>query len=66
MNMKRIFQTLLFIVLINQVIVAQPPKWLEKSKRAVFSIVTYGKDGQMLNSGNGFFVTENGDRKSVG
>lgn len=60
MNMKRIIQILLFIVLSAHCIMAQPPKWLEKSKRAVFSIVTYDKNGQMLNSGNGFFVTDNG------
>ncbi len=58
--MKRIIQTLLFIVLAAQFSMAQPPKWLDKSKRAVFSVVTYGNDGQMLKSGNGFFVTESG------
>lgn len=39
---------------------AQTPKWVEKAKRAVFSIVTYEKDGQRLNTGNGFFVTSDG------
>ena len=32
------------------------PKWVEKAKRAVFSIVTYDKNDKMLNTGNGFFV----------
>lgn len=36
------------------------PKWVEKAKRAVFSVVTYDKDGKMLNTGNGFFVSEDG------
>lgn len=36
------------------------PKWVEKAKRAVFSVITYDKDDKMLNSGNGFFVTEDG------
>lgn len=40
--------------------VAQAPKWVEKSKRAVFSIVTYDANDQILNTGNGFFVTEDG------
>ena len=38
----------------------QTPKWVEKAKRAVFSVVTYDKDGQRLNTGNGFFVTPDG------
>ena len=33
---------------------------MEKAKRAVFSIVTYDKNDKMLNSGNGFFVSEDG------
>lgn len=36
------------------------PKWVEKAKRAVFSVITYDKDGKMLNTGNGFFVSEDG------
>lgn len=56
--MKKIL--LLFaITLMAQCAFAQP-KWLEKAKRAVFSVVTYDKDDKMLNSGNGFFVSEDG------
>lgn len=36
------------------------PKWVEKAKRAVFSVVTYDKNDKMLNTGNGFFVSEDG------
>lgn len=39
---------------------AQAPKWVEKAKRAVFSVVTYDKEDKLLNTGNGFFVTEDG------
>ena len=39
---------------------AQTPKWVEKAKRAVFSVVTYDKNDKILNTGNGFFVSENG------
>lgn len=39
---------------------AQAPKWVEKAKRAVFSVVTYDKDNKILNTGNGFFVSEDG------
>lgn len=37
------------------------PKWMDKSKKAVVLITTYGKDGAKLTSGTGFFVSETGD-----
>lgn len=37
------------------------PKWMDKSKKAVVQITTYGKDGTKLTSGIGFFVSETGD-----
>lgn len=39
---------------------AQTPKWLGKAKQAVFSVVTYDAQDKMLNTGNGFFITEDG------
>ena len=36
------------------------PKWAEKARKAVFSVVTYGKDNKILNTGNGFFIDETG------
>lgn len=39
---------------------AQAPKWVEKAKQAVFSVVTYDKNDQILNTGNGFFISEDG------
>lgn len=39
---------------------AQAPKWVEKAKRAVFSVVAYDRDDKILNTGNGFFITESG------
>lgn len=33
---------------------------MEKAKRAVFSVVTYDESDKILNTGNGFFVTEDG------
>ena len=39
---------------------AQAPKWVDKAKRAVFSVITYGENDKILNTGNGFFVTEDG------
>lgn len=40
--------------------VAQAPKWVDKAKRSVFSVVTYDSSDKILNTGNGFFVTEDG------
>ena len=36
------------------------PKWMDKSKKAVVLITTYGKDGAKLTSGTGIFVSETG------
>lgn len=36
------------------------PKWAENARKAVFSIVTYTKDGQILSTGNGFYIDEQG------
>ncbi|WP_321331103.1 tetratricopeptide repeat protein [uncultured Bacteroides sp.] len=46
--------------LLAQWSLAQGPKWVEKAKKAVFSVVTYDKGDKILNTGNGFFVTEDG------
>lgn len=48
------------LCLLAQGVMAQAPKWVEKAKRAVFSIVTYDANDKILNTGNGFFVTEDG------
>lgn len=37
------------------------PKWIEKQKKAVVSVTTYGKDNTKLHSGTGFFVSDAGD-----
>lgn len=49
----------LLLCLLAQWSVAQP-KWVEKAKRAVFSVVTYDGNDKILNTGNGFFVSEDG------
>ena len=47
-----------------QTSMAQVPKWAEKAKKAVFSIVTYDKDNKMKNTGNGFYIDEMGNALS--
>lgn len=36
------------------------PKWAEKAKKAVFSVVTYDKDNKIKNTGNGFYINTDG------
>lgn len=60
--MRRIF---LLLIICCQVLMAgaqkKAPKWLEKQKKAVVSVTTYGKDSKQLHTGTGFFITESGD-----
>jgi tetratricopeptide (TPR) repeat protein len=39
------------------------PKWVEKAKKAVFTVETFDKDGAS-HKGNGFFISETGDAVS--
>lgn len=53
---------LILLCLSSQCLMAQKdtPKWVNKAKQAVFSIVTYDKEDKLINTGNGFFVSEDG------
>lgn len=59
-SMKKILILPLVLFLLVQGGMAQTPKWVEKAKCAVFSVVTYDKNDKILNTGNGFFVSEDG------
>ena len=43
---------------------AQNPSWSKKAAGAVFTLKTFGTDGQLLASANGFFIGENGEAVS--
>lgn len=43
-----------------QIASAQAPKWAEKAKKAVFSVVTYDKDNKIKGTGNGFYIDAKG------
>lgn len=58
--MKKKYLVLFVLCLLAQWTMAQAPKWVEKAKKAVFSVITYDKDDKILNTGNGFFVSEDG------
>ena len=58
--MKKILILPFLLFFLIQGSMAQTPKWVVKAIRAVFSVVTYDKNDKMLNTGNGFFVSEDG------
>lgn len=51
---------LLVCCLVTQLASAQTPKWAEKARSAVFSIVTYDKDYKIKGTGNGFYIDVQG------
>lgn len=58
--MKHKFLLLLFLSVITLHSWGQAPKWLDKTRSAVFSLIAYDADGKMLHTGNGFFIGEDG------
>lgn len=61
--MKRILLLIILICgsLLPMAAQKNAPKWMDKSKKAVVLITTYGKDGTKITSGTGFFISESGD-----
>ena len=45
---------------VAQLASAQAPKWAEKAKKAVFSVVTYDKENKIKGTGNGFYIDAQG------
>ena len=41
------------------------PKWMDKQRKAVVTVTTYGKDGQKTQTGTGFFINEEGEALSA-
>lgn len=61
--MKRL--TLLFISsLLFCYAAAQTPAWAKKASQAVFTLKTFGSDGTLLGSSNGFFINSDGEALS--
>lgn len=57
--MKRIVW-IIVCCFITQWASAQTPKWAEKAKKAVFSVVTYDKENKIKGTGNGFYIDGQG------
>lgn len=58
--MKRILILLTCGLLYQGINAQELPKWANKAKKSVFSVITYTKDNQILNTGNGFYVGTDG------
>ena len=41
------------------------PKWMEKARKAVFTVTTYNKEDRVIGSTTGFFVSETGEALSA-
>jgi len=51
----------LMLLMTAATISAQGPSWVKKAANAVFTLKTFGADGQLLASANGFYIDENGE-----
>ena len=51
--MKKVLLILMCCMAIQSVHAQDTPKWADKAKKAVFSIVTYDKENKIKNTGNG-------------
>lgn len=58
--MKKAIAILFCIMPFSTLLAQELPKWAAKARKAVFSIVTYTKDNQILSTGNGFYIDETG------
>lgn len=58
----------LFIIVISlfvfQQAKAQTPSWAKKATKSVFTLKTFAKDGTLIGSSTGFFVTDDGEAVS--
>ena len=59
-NMKKAILLLACGIAVQSGMAQELPKWADKAKKAVFSIVTYDKENKIKNTGNGFYIDNNG------
>lgn len=66
--MKQFLQVILicifFLPAVTEATSPKAPKWMKKARKAVFSLTTYGKDGNKLGTTSGFFISETGEALS--
>jgi tetratricopeptide (TPR) repeat protein len=57
--MKQIILTLACAFALEGAQAQVAPKWADKAKKAVFSVITYDADHKIMNTGNGFYIDAN-------
>ena len=62
--MRKTISIFILYLSICHIAMAQTPKWTNKVQKAIFSVITYDTDNNILNTGNGFFINEKGDALS--
>lgn len=60
MYMRKLLLLCICSLFVQWATAQEMPKWAEKAKKAVFSIITYDKDNKMKGTGNGFYIGVDG------
>ena len=58
--MKKKILLLIGCITLQTAVFAQVPRWIEKARKAVFSVVAYDENNQIKATGNGFYIDEKG------
>lgn len=58
--MKKKILLLVGCITLQTMTFAQAPKWVEKARKAVFSVVAYDENNQIKATGNGFYIDNKG------
>ena len=58
--MQKRFLLTLSLVILTSLSYAQNPKWFKKALKAQVNVFTFDADGNLLRSGNGFYIDESG------
>ena len=63
--MKKYLLLVVLISLVLPVMAQKPPKWMEKSQKAVISITTFDGNDRQIATTNGFFISDKGEALSA-
>lgn len=61
MNKQILIATIGAMLLVSAPLFGQQPKWAKKVSKAVFMLKSFGADGTLIGSSNGFFIGTDGD-----
>ncbi|MDR2388660.1 MAG: tetratricopeptide repeat protein [Tannerellaceae bacterium] len=63
--MKKLIVFIICGLITSPAIAKKIPKWMEKSRKAVLRVTTFDKDGRIIRSSLGFYVSETGEALSA-